>query len=186
MRIIGGKLKGKKLHSPKDNSVRPTSDRLRESLFNILIHRGSGMDGIHMMDVFAGTGAMGLEALSRGARHVTFVEKHPKLLQTNVAACNLERKQYDIISGDILTLLAANKQQQASINLVFMDAPFAQAEYLTLAAIERVETGAWLASDVLIITEIPQNLQLELSPKWQIIREIKAAASKILMIERLL
>ncbi len=79
MRIVAGKFRGKSLSSPSDDSIRPTSDRARESIFNILGSRlGPVLAGRRVLDLFAGTGALGLEALSRGADHVTFVETAPK------------------------------------------------------------------------------------------------------------
>ena len=75
MRIVAGKFRGKHLASPEDGSIRPTADRVRESIFNIIGSRlGPHLDGLRVLDLFAGTGAMGLEALSRGADHVIFVD----------------------------------------------------------------------------------------------------------------
>jgi 16S rRNA (guanine966-N2)-methyltransferase len=87
VRIIAGRLKGRRLEGPRGAGVRPTSDGLRETLFNVL---GSAVDGARVLDAFAGTGAVGLEALSRGATHVTFVESNretARLLAENVARC---------------------------------------------------------------------------------------------------
>jgi 16S rRNA (guanine(966)-N(2))-methyltransferase RsmD len=87
MRIIAGKFKGRRLEGPKGAGVRPTSDGLRETLFNVL---GDRVEGARVLDAFAGTGAVGLEALSRGAAHVTFVERDraaATVLERNVAAC---------------------------------------------------------------------------------------------------
>jgi 16S rRNA (guanine966-N2)-methyltransferase len=87
VRIIAGRLKGRRLEGPRGAGVRPTSDGLRETLFNVL---GRSVDGARVLDAFAGTGAVGLEALSRGARHVTFVESNretARLLAENVARC---------------------------------------------------------------------------------------------------
>ncbi|MBL4801817.1 MAG: 16S rRNA (guanine(966)-N(2))-methyltransferase RsmD [Emcibacter sp.] len=81
MRIIGGDHRGRKLASPPDKNIRPTSDRMRETIFNILSHSGISLRGANVLDVFAGTGALGLEALSRGAAHVTFFDKDRKSLQ---------------------------------------------------------------------------------------------------------
>jgi 16S rRNA (guanine966-N2)-methyltransferase len=88
VRIIAGRLKGRRLEGPRAAGVRPTSDGLRETLFNVL---GRSVDGARVLDAFAGTGAVGLEALSRGARHVTFVESNretARLLADNVARCD--------------------------------------------------------------------------------------------------
>jgi len=95
MRIIGGAHRGRKLLSPADHNIRPTSDRMRESIFNILSHTPRGLEGANILDVFAGTGAMGLEALSRGAAHSTFFDKSRKslqLVQKNISLLELEEK----------------------------------------------------------------------------------------------
>ena len=89
MRGIGGALKGRRLDTPKWQGLRPTSDRLRETLFNVL---GDRVEGVQFIDGFAGTGAVGIEALSRGAAHVTFVETDPRavrLIKANLRHCAL-------------------------------------------------------------------------------------------------
>ena len=90
MRIIAGRLKGRRLKAPAWDGLRPTSDKLRETLFNILAPR---IDGARVVDGFAGTGAIGIEAISRGAAHVTFVEQDRRalaLIAQNLAACGVE------------------------------------------------------------------------------------------------
>src|SRR5262247_1742663 len=93
MRIVGGRLRGRALAAPKSNAVRPTADRLRESLFNILIHAyDDPVSGARVLDLFAGTGALGLEALSRGAAFALFVDDAAEaraLLRENIAALGL-------------------------------------------------------------------------------------------------
>src|SRR2546430_17202909 len=93
MRIVGGRLRGRALAAPKSQAIRPTADRLRESLFNILIHAyGDPVTGARVLDLFAGTGALGLEALSRGASFVLFVDEGAEaraLLRANVEALGL-------------------------------------------------------------------------------------------------
>ena len=92
MRIIAGTLKGRRLEAPDWDGLRPTSDKLRETLFNILAPR---IDGARVLDGYAGTGAVGIEALSRGAAHVTFVEHDPRAIaaasKANLARCGVER-----------------------------------------------------------------------------------------------
>src|SRR6476469_4159741 len=96
MRIISGTLKGRRLDAPKWDGLRPTSDKLRETLVNVLAPR---IRGARVLDGYAGTGAVGIEALSRGASHVTFVERDPRaaaLIETNLARCAI-RDRYAII-----------------------------------------------------------------------------------------
>jgi len=141
MRIIAGSLKGRRLSAPPGQDVRPTSDSLRETLFNIL---ASGVAGARVLDAFAGTGAVGLEALSRGARHVTFVEREPrviKVLEQNVAACGAANA-CAIIRGDFTTA-ARRMIASGSIDLAFLDPPYDRTDLdvVVTAAATLVSTG---------------------------------------------
>ena len=96
MRIIAGEYKGRNLKSPPSMQVRPTSDRLRETLFNVIAPR---IEDARFLDLCAGTGAVGIEALSRGARHVTFVDRSRRscqLIESNVQLCRIPEEQFDI------------------------------------------------------------------------------------------
>src|SRR4249920_2449647 len=116
MRVIAGTLKSRRLKTPTWDGLRPTSDKLRETLFNILAPR---IEGARVLDGYAGTGALGIEAISRGAREVTFVESDPRaaaLLAENLAACGIE-SGYTVVRAAIAGALAS-----ASANPAF--APF--------------------------------------------------------------
>jgi 16S rRNA (guanine966-N2)-methyltransferase len=132
MRIIAGTLKGRQLKAPTWEGLRPTSDRLRETLFNIL---GSMVDGARVVDGYAGTGAIGIEALSRGASHVTFVERDPRavrLIEQNLARAGVAER-YAIIRAGFVD--AARRIDPAEI--VILDPPYgagAVAEALEAAA----------------------------------------------------
>ena len=118
MRIVAGTLKGRRLQGPITDDVRPTSDRLRETLFNVL---GPSVAGCRVLDAFAGTGAVGLEALSRGARHVTFYENDPrawKVAEANIAHCGVGGS-CEMIRGDFLQSKGAGNS-----DLVFLDPPY--------------------------------------------------------------
>lgn len=120
MRIIAGSLKGRRLAAPTWEGLRPTSDRLRETLFNILQHQ---VAGARVLDGFAGTGAIGIEALSRGAAHVTFVEKDPRacrLLAENLARCGVTGG-YTIERAALMPALA---RQPHLFDLVILDPPY--------------------------------------------------------------
>ncbi len=123
MRIIGGVRRGKKLHTPQNRIIRPTADRVRESIFNILAHR---VEAARVLDLFAGTGAMGLEALSRGAEHVLFVDHHPAalaLIEKNIRACGWNDES-DIVRWDILRNLNCIRTPPNQFDLVFIDPPY--------------------------------------------------------------
>jgi len=123
LRVISGRFKGKKLHSVRGLTIRPSADRLRESIFNILSH---GVLNAVVLDLFAGTGAMGIEALSRGAESAVFVENNQKALSVirrNITSCCLG-KQAHIIKWDAKKNLNCLKSAGAAFDLVFMDPPY--------------------------------------------------------------
>lgn len=123
MRIVAGSLKGRRLEGPDWEGVRPTSDSLRETLFNVL---GPTVSGARVMDVFAGTGAVGLEALSRGAASVAFVEHDARaigLLKRNIAHCGAE-KACVIIRDDFMKTRAQRMDSPTRYDLVFLDPPY--------------------------------------------------------------
>jgi 16S rRNA (guanine966-N2)-methyltransferase len=121
MRIIAGEFKGRKLAEPGKLPLRPTSDSLRETLFNVL---GPTLDGVSVLDAFAGTGALGLEALSRGAAHVTFVESDRRaiaLLRENITRCGAEGK-CTILARDFLR--TGNLEPGTGFDLIVLDPPY--------------------------------------------------------------
>jgi len=123
LRIIGGNLKAKKLYSARGKVIRPTSDRLRESIFNILAFH---VKQAVVLDLFAGTGALGIEALSRGAESALFVDIHNGALyviERNIKACGFENKA-KIIKWNIIKNLNCIKSDRAAFNLIFIDPPY--------------------------------------------------------------
>ncbi len=142
MRIIGGTLKKKNLCSLQGLRIRPTTDFLRESIFNILTGR---VEDTLVLDLFAGTGSLGIEALSRGAASAVFVDHHTqamKILARNIAACCLEQKSV-LFKRDILRGLGFLKKTDRVFDLVFMDPPYGRgfAEQ-TLHLLDRCECTA--------------------------------------------
>jgi 16S rRNA (guanine966-N2)-methyltransferase len=124
IRIIAGSLKGRRLASPDWPGLRPTSDRLRETLFNVL---ADTVVGARVLDGFAGTGAVGIEAISRGALHVTFVERDPRavgLIGENLTRCGVTGG-YTILRADMAT--ADPAELPAAFEVVFLDPPYAMA-----------------------------------------------------------
>src|SRR6516225_1669718 len=125
MRVVGGRLRGRTLAGPKSSAIRPTADRLRESLFNILVHAyGDPITGARVLDLFAGTGALGLEALSRGAAFALFVDDGVEaraLLRENIAALGLGGVTR-VFRRDATRLGAAHPVEPFS--LVFLDPPY--------------------------------------------------------------
>ncbi len=153
MRIVGGRFRGRALAAPDDETVRPTSDRVREALFNVLEHGIDDFDirGARVLDLFAGTGALGVEALSRGAAAVTFVENRAAsraLIQENIAAFGL---------GGIATIMRRDATdlgratRGASFSLVFADPPYGQG--LADQALTSAIAGGWLADGAIVVIE---------------------------------
>ena len=147
MRVIAGAFKGRRLKSPAWDGLRPTSDRLRETLFNVLAPR---IEGARVLDLFAGTGAVGIEALSRGAAHVTFVDRDPRalaLIAENLRGCGIADR-YAIIRANAATLRSS--PAESPYDLIVLDPPYAAAGE-TRAALAAA-TG-WLAAGGLLVLE---------------------------------
>ncbi len=150
MRIVGGQWRGRRLAAPRGRDVRPSADRLRESLFNILAHGPwPPLAGALVGDLFAGTGALGLEALSRGAAQVTFVEKAAasrKALRANIAALG---------AADRARILAVDARHlpstEAPLDIVFLDPPYRKE--LAAPALASLLAQGWLAGDALAVVE---------------------------------
>ena len=157
MRISGGTAKGRKLCSPKGvkDSIRPTSDRVREALFSIL---GERVMGARVLDLFAGTGSLGLESLSRGAASALFVDQSPQaleLIRTNLHHCfataQAELLRLDLGRSTGFTSLARRLAPGSQFDLVFLDPPYEKK--LAELALTMVETNALVAPGGIVIAE---------------------------------
>jgi 16S rRNA (guanine966-N2)-methyltransferase len=161
LRIIGGSWRGRKLRFPPTPEIRPTPDRVRETLFNWLAPR---IVGARCLDLFAGSGALGLESLSRGAAHVTFVERDGAAAsELRARLTEFGGKDGVVEQGDAVHFL--NGTPASPFDIVFLDPPFAS-DLLTATAALLEEKG-WLASDALIYAECPARSGLpSLPPTW--------------------
>jgi 16S rRNA (guanine966-N2)-methyltransferase len=152
MRIVGGRLGGRTVAGPKSQAIRPTSDRLRESLFNILAHgHGDPVTGARVLDLFSGTGALGLEAMSRGAAFALFIDDGAEaraLMRQNVEALGLGGVTR-IFRRDATKLGAAHPVDPFS--LVFLDPPYRQG--LAERTLASLAAGGWLTPDALVVVE---------------------------------
>jgi 16S rRNA (guanine966-N2)-methyltransferase len=182
MRVIGGKHRGRTLLVPEGREVRPTSARAREALFDILTHGrlsdGPAFEDALVLDAFAGTGAFGLEALSRGARRVTFMEKDRgvrALLQQNVDALG-ETQQAAILSAD------ATHPPRASgaSSLAFLDPPYR--EDLAAPALKALAAMGWFAQDAIVIVELAAREDVDLPPGFELIEERRYGAAKFVFL----
>ncbi|CAH1668883.1 16S rRNA (guanine(966)-N(2))-methyltransferase RsmD [Chelatococcus asaccharovorans] len=152
MRIVGGQYKGRSLAAPKSHAIRPTSDRLRESIFNVLAHAyEDAVAGARVLDLFAGTGAMGLEALSRGASLAILVDDGTEargLMRANVESLGVAGTT-KILRRDA-TRLGAVKPLEPS-TLVFCDPPYGKG--LAERALASAAAGGWIAPEALVVVE---------------------------------
>src|SRR5258705_5220391 len=152
MRVVGGRLRGRTLVAPKSQAVRPTADRLRESLFNILMHAyGDPITGARVLDLFAGTGALGLEAISRGAVFAQFVDD-------GVEAGALQRENVEALGVAAITRIFRRDATELGpvhpaepFSLVFLDPPYRNG--LAEKALASARDGGWLTDEALIVVE---------------------------------
>jgi 16S rRNA (guanine966-N2)-methyltransferase len=158
VRVIAGRYGGRRLQAPPGDATRPTSDRVREALFSIL---GDRVAGARVLDLFAGSGALGLEALSRGAASATFVDAAPaalKSLRANLATLDAEGT---VIRADALRWLRGASAAPRQYDVVFLDPPYRRAE--ALGAELSAALPPVLAGGALVITESDRRAPLELT-----------------------
>ncbi len=170
MRIVGGEFRGRNLATPKSNDIRPTVDRTRESLFNILAHAHPGvLDGTRILDLFAGTGAVGIEALSRGCKSALFVENSVEgrgLLWENIEAFGLHGRAR-ILRRDATDLGPSSNIEP--FDLVFADPPYGKG--LGEKALVAAHLGGWLAPGALAILEERGDVQVSVDPVFSFIEQ---------------
>jgi 16S rRNA (guanine966-N2)-methyltransferase len=160
MRIVAGSHRGRRLEAPADQRIRPTSDRIRESLFNILDHKLGGFTGKRVLDGFAGTGALGFEALSRGAAYALFVDKDRDALglaRRNAVSLGLANKS-DFRLADI----TRPPQPTQQFDLILLDPPYGQG--LAAAALGALADAAWLTPEAVAVIEA-DRAQPEIIPE---------------------
>ena len=177
LRIVAGSLRGSRLAVPDRPGLMPTSDRVRETLFNWLMPI---VEGARCLDLYAGTGALGIEAISRGAAACTFVESDRALagdLRANLARLKVENAR--VVETDALAMLAGKAEP---FDAVFLDPPFGAD--LWNASAERLETRGWLAPGAFIYVESPADADLALPGNWMPHREGQAGAVRYALYRR--
>ncbi len=160
MRIIAGRFKGRSIVTGEGPGYRPATARVREALFSMLAARGVVYAGLRVMDVFAGSGSLGLEALSRGAAFCRFIEKSRAaagLIQRNLDALGAERGSFAVDAADAARALAG--QAPAPFGLIFVDPPYGKD--LLPPTLERITAGGWLAPDGILVAEVEDRLVLD-------------------------
>lgn len=178
MRIISGLYKGRRLKAPTWDGLRPTSDKLRETLFNILAAR---IEGARVLDGFAGTGAIGIEALSRGAAHVTFVEADRRaaaLIAQNVGACGIENG-FTLERGDVASVLA-RLPANVRFDVIVLDPPYDMAG--VAPALDAA--AARLAPDGMLVLERASRREPDIPPMLTRTRDVKSGDSTLTFLAR--
>lgn len=158
MRVIAGTFRSRPLRTLRGLTLRPTSDRLRETLFNIL---GAAVEDCTFIDLFAGTGAIGIEALSRGAQHAVFVENHAaavKLIRINLKSLGIA-DEAEILAMDAIRGLKQLALQEARTDFVFLDPPYARAEEYQ-RVLEFIASANLLAPSGVVIAEHTKKINL--------------------------
>jgi 16S rRNA (guanine966-N2)-methyltransferase len=183
MRVVGGRLKGRVLAAPASRAIRPTSERLRESIFDILEYRYPGsLEGARGLDLFAGSGALGIEALSRGARFVLFVDNSTEaraLLRANVEALGL---------GGVSRIWRADATRLGRapaggpFGLAFLDPPYGQD--LARRALAALVEGGWLEPDALCLVEEAAKAAIRAPKELALVDERTYAETRIVILRR--
>lgn len=185
MRIVGGRFKGRAIEAPKGRDTRPTGDRARESLFNVLAHASwsPGLEGRRVLDLFAGSGALGLEAISRGAAFALFVETEPAArgaIRDNIEALGLFGATR-IHRRDAADLGVKPAGLGEPFDLVFLDPPYHKG--LGERALARLGEGGWIAGDALIVFECAAD-ETPATPGYETLDERAYGAAKVLFLRR--
>jgi 16S rRNA (guanine966-N2)-methyltransferase len=181
MRIVGGKFKGRAIKAPEGRETRPTSDRARESIFNVLAHAewAPPLEGARVIDAFAGSGALGLEAVSRGAAFCLFVE-------TDSAARGCIRDNIEAFQLFGVTRIHRRSATDlgpkpaglgSPFDIVFMDPPYAYD--LVPAALEQLRQGAWIAPEALVVAETSADASAPTASGWTALDERIYGAARI-------
>lgn len=184
MRIVAGSHRGRAIVAPPGSALRPTADRVRESVFNVLVHGGAGLGGedhvagARVLDGFAGTGAMGLEALSRGAGHATLMENDLTALEfcrANVRALG-EAARATVLGGDCLAPVRA----AGPCSLVFLDPPYRSG--LAAPALEALRAAGWIAPGAVCIVELGAREKFDPPAGFLVLDERRYGAARVVFL----
>ena len=182
MRVVGGKYKGARIHAPKGDATRPTSDRVRESLFNILAHsfEGFSLADARVLDLFAGTGALGLEAMSRGAAFALFVDRDADARgsqRENIEALGLTGTTR-LFRRDALKLGKAGNMGKFS--LVFLDPPYGK--NLAQQALMELQQGEWLEEGAICVIEDQADAVFDLPQGFELLDERRYGNARLIFL----
>lgn len=153
MRIVGGQYKGRSIKTCEGPGYRPATMKVRESIFSMLMARGVYFDEVRVIDMFAGSGSLAIECLSRGALEAWFVEKSSKaanLIRKNLADLGVEKKRTKVLSKDLFGVLS--RQPDEPFDLIFIDPPYGKD--LLVPALEKAIKNGWIADGALVLAEV--------------------------------
>lgn len=170
MRIVAGRFRGRALVAPSGAGTRPTSDRLRESIFNILSHGDFPLENARVLDLFAGTGALGLEAISRGARFALFVEEDANAraaIRANIEALGLTGAT-KLFRRDAADLGPMPPSAGGPFDLIFADPPYGKD--LAVPALASARAGGWLASGAIAVVETATDDTFETPAGFELVQ----------------
>ncbi|MSO69220.1 MAG: 16S rRNA (guanine(966)-N(2))-methyltransferase RsmD [Alphaproteobacteria bacterium] len=182
MRVVAGRLKGRRLDAPEGRDIRPTADKARQAIFNIIEHgtlTDQTLDGARVLDVFAGTGALGIEALSRGAAHCTFVEHNRAALaalEANLKACGLGPSEARVLQGNAVSLAHSN----TPADFAFLDPPYG--EDLAAPALQVLGARGWLKDGALCVLELGRQDAFTPPTGFSLLDERRYGAARILFL----
>ena len=169
IRIVGGSLRGSRIEVADSQGLRPTSDRARETLYNWL---APWIEGMRCLDLYAGSGALGIEALSRGAAECVFIERDRGLATAlRETLVRLQQAQVKVVNADALSWLQADA---VPFDLVLLDPPFEHDFWQQ--SVQALEQNGWLAADAWIYVEAPLQRQIRVPANWILHRELRTGA----------
>ena len=178
MRIVAGKYGGRKLTVPRNKAIRPTSDKIRGAVFNMLESRGA-VENACVLDGFCGTGALGLEALSRGAKTCTFIDKSRTsldLARRNAQDLGADNAHFEVQD---MTKLRRNEGDQAA--LIFLDPPYEK--NLVIPALGALSSAGWLVDGAVIVVEVERQFKEAFSPEFGVLNERTYGDTKIFLLQ---
>jgi len=158
MRIIGGQYKGRRIKTCEGPGYRPATMKVRESIFSMLMARGVDFEQVRVVDMFAGSGSLAIECLSRGANKAWFVEKSSKaagLIRKNLLELGVDKKHVRVVSKDLFGVLS--KRPDSPFDLVFIDPPYGKD--LLVPALEKALKNGWIAPDALVLAEVETSIK---------------------------
>ncbi len=190
MRVVAGEHKGKPLKALSGSATRPTTDRVKEALMSKIISANGSLEGCYVLDAFAGTGALGIEALSRGAAHAIFCDSAPeaiKIIEENLRSTKIEPSRYTVIKTDFFKLVASSLKQP--VDLVFLDPPYAVSPHKVLAGVKEYFDKGFLKPSALLCYELAKTSKPELvqalnALEWAIVSSKDYGETSIALIRK--